>query len=227
MKEKGLFIEQAIGTFSDLNDDVISSLQGVCQTVICSIETASERLIGLINKPIKLSKIPEINQKLYAAGINTIHNFMFGLPTETDDDRKDAVALMIKLKKINPYVRGVAYFFTPIPGTPMLEDVEKDYGKYPQTLSYWSDCEIIGFQHSFKYRPWLGEEEQIFISQFATLFKEIFQSINEPLNEQQQNKINNSDRLRYIFAGIESVDFPADKTSKYLLDKKLKEQGYI
>src|SRR3989338_1183603 len=111
MRERGYFIEQAIGTFSDFNDEIIDGLKGICQTIICSIETASEHLLRFINKPINLIKVPEINRQLTLAGINTVHNFIFGIPGETDSDRKAAVDLVIKLKSINPFVRGVAFFF--------------------------------------------------------------------------------------------------------------------
>ena len=225
MKERGYYIEQAIGTFSDFNDEVISSLKGVCQTIICSIETASEKLLKLINKPIRLEQIPEINHKLNEAGINTIHNFMFGLPSETDEDRKAAVELMIRLKGLNPYVRGMAYFFTPLPGTPMFEDIEKEYGDFPKTLDFWKDCEIVGLEGSYIFRPWLSKSEQLFITEFIDLFKGIFQSINQPLTREQSAIINGSPRLKHIFLGIEDIKYPEDRKPKYLLDEILKSKG--
>ncbi len=225
IREMGCYIEQAVGTFNDFNDEVILNLKGICQTIICSIETTSESLLELINKPINLNSIPKINQKLTQAGINTIHSFMFGLPGETDEDRRAAVELMVQLKKINPYVRAVPYFFTPLPGTPMIEDVENMYGNFPKTLSFWSDCEIIGLEDSYKFRPWLEKEEQIFITEFITIFKELFQSISLPLNKEQLNRINSSIRLKHIFSCADNVNCPKDKKPKYLLDAILSERN--
>ncbi len=225
MRERKFYIEQAIGTFSDFNDEVIENLKGLCQTVIASIETASDRLLKVINKPIKLANIPEINRKLAAAEINSIHNFMFGLPGETDEDRRAAVGLMLTLKEINPYVRGMAYFFTPLPGTPMFDDIEKEYGAFPRTLAFWGNCEIIGLEESYIFRPWLSMDEQVFVTDFIDLFKNIFQSINHPLTSEQRNMISRSPRLRKIFAGIDQVKYPADENPKYLLDTVLKAKG--
>jgi len=225
MRERGYYIEQAIGTFSDFNDEVIAGLKGICQTVISSIETASPRLLKVINKPISLEKIPAIITQLNQAGINSIHNFMFGLPEETDDERKAAVDLMVELKAINPYVRGMAYFFTPLPGTPMFDDVEKQYGAFPATLAFWADCEIVGLEGSYIFRPWLDMPEQQFITDFIELFKNIFQSINQPLTPEQEAQISGSPRLQKIFSGVQGINHPKDRTQKYLLDSVLKKQG--
>ncbi|MCX5713483.1 MAG: radical SAM protein [Candidatus Omnitrophica bacterium] len=222
MKDKGFYIEQAIGTFSDFNDEVIVGLRGICQTIICSIESASDKLLKLIRKPIRLSDIPKVNTKLNEAGINTIHNFIFGLPGEDDHDRRAAVELMLRLKSINPYVRGMAYFFTPFPGTPIIKDIEKEYGNFSRNISFWKDCEIIGLRESYKFRPWLKEDEQLFLGDFMSLFKDLFQSINQPLTQEQCSRINNSSRLKYIFSGMDRVNFPKDREPKYLLDKVLK-----
>jgi len=227
MRGRGYYIEQAVGAFADFNDEVITNLKGLCQTVICSVETASERLLKTLNKPIRLETIPAINTKMFQAGINSIHSFMFGLPTETDEDRRASVDLMLKLKQINLYVRGMPYFYTPMPGVPMFDDLEKEYGPFPKSLSFWGDCEILGLEGSYKYRPWLSKDEQMFITQFIDLFKDLFQSINSPLTKEQAAIIEGSSRLRYIFSNIGNLNYPKDRKPKYLLDDILKEKGIV
>lgn len=221
MKKKKYYLEQVVGAFASISDEIIFALGGVCQTLMYAVETASPRLLKLINKPIKLDKIPGINLELNNIGINTCHNFMFGLPSETDEERKMAVDFMVKLKDINTYVRGVPYFFAPFPGTPLMEDIEKEHGEFPKTLSFWNDSGITGLKSTYKYRPWINDEEQGFITNFMTLFMEIFQSINSPLTESQNKIINDSKRLKYIFSDANKVNFPKDRNPKYLLDSIL------
>jgi hypothetical protein len=196
--------------------------------VICSIESASERLLKDIRKPIKLDTIEPIVKKLSDRRINTFHNFMFGLPDETDEDRKVAVDLAVRLKKINPYVRFIPYFFTPLPGTPIYRDLEKRSNcSLEKSLLEWGDCEFVGGPASYKYRPWIPREEQEFLSTMINLFEELFVSINSPMTEQQRNVINSSSRLKYIFQSVDQITFPPDDHPKYLLDEVLRNEGLL
>jgi len=222
VRKRGLYIEQCVGTFSDLNEEVIEALSGICQTVICSIETASERLSKFIKKPINLRTVDPTVQKLADHGINTYHNFMFGLPGETDEDRKRAVDLGIGLKKINAYVRLIPSFFTPLPGTPIYCYLETSMGiSVNKSLKEWGDCEFIGCPDSYKFRPWISAEEQSFLAQMIDLFRDFFVSLNSPVNNGQKARIESYPRLRYIFQNMDKVAYPPDGNPKYLLDKIL------
>lgn len=181
MRERGYHAEQLVGAINDFSDPVIKAMSGVCQTAISSIESASERLIKLINKPIVPTDAISLNKKLVDNGINSIHNFMFGIPTETQDDIMSAFDLMSDIKKINKTSRGIAYFFTPLPGTPLCNLVEEMVNeKFPRTLEFWQDCDLSGPSDSYKYRPWLTKEEQVLISKQIALFRVMFKCDNPP-----------------------------------------------
>jgi anaerobic magnesium-protoporphyrin IX monomethyl ester cyclase len=228
VRERGCYIEQCIGTFSNLTDPVIESLSGVCQTVICSIETASERLLKEIRRPVDLKTVEPTVKKLADHGINTYHNFMFGLPGETDEDRKKAVDLAVRLKRINPYVRLIPLFFTPLPGTPIYRELNQaPVHSLEKPLSDWGDCEFLGDSASYKFRPWIPREEQEFISTLIELFRGLFVSLNAPPTSEQKEQIEGSPRLRYIFENIHRVTFPPDQDPKYLLDKVLIREGLL
>jgi anaerobic magnesium-protoporphyrin IX monomethyl ester cyclase len=228
IRERGCYIEQCVGTFSNLDDEVIKALSGICQTVICSIESASERLLKEIQRPVDLRTVEPTVTKLCDHGINTYHNFMFGLPGETDEDRKVAVDLAVRLKRINPYLRLIPYFFTPLPGTPLYRQINTDLAhSLEKSLREWGDCEFNGGSASYKYRPWIPWEEQEFLSRMIDLFRSFFVSLNAPLTEEQRHLLETSPRLNYIFQNMDQVAFPPDDNPKYLLDEVLRKEGLL
>jgi anaerobic magnesium-protoporphyrin IX monomethyl ester cyclase len=228
LRKRNCYIEQCVGTFANLNPKVIQALSGICQTVICSIESASPRLLKKIRRPVDLPAVEPIVQSLSDHGVNTYHNFMFGLPGETDDDRKMAVDLAVRLKRINPYVRLIPFFFTPLPGTPIYHELEKEWnGGLEKSLWEWGDMEYSGNPSSYKYRPWLLREEQEFLNTLTTLFRELFVVNNSPMNEKQQRAIQRSPRLEYIFQNMDRIVYPPDQNPKYILDEILKKDGLL
>ena len=77
----------------NLKPEAIDLLAGTCQTVCYSIETASRRLQKILRKVIPMEKILEVNKYLRKSGINTVHNFLFGIPTETIEETKKRMGM--------------------------------------------------------------------------------------------------------------------------------------
>jgi len=223
MKQKGYYIEQCIGHLNNLNDEVINIMGGVVQTVIYSIESASPRLLKLLNKRVKTDAIPNVNRKLFDKGITTTHNFMVGLPTETDEDLKKNVALMILLKSINPYVRALTYVFLPLPCTPLLYYVEDKMGyKLPNEMNDYERANFdSGKEDGLRYRPWLTKERYELLQKYCSIFDDAFQINNLSLSEGSLSYLNDDPKLKYIFRGIDRVNRPKKFYRPYILDRVL------
>ena len=105
-KERGFYIEECIAHLNCIDDEIIDAMGGIVQTLICSVETASPRLLKLINKQLNIEELPHKVKKIYDKGMVLGISFIIGLPTETEEDLRKNIELMIKLKKLNPFVRG-------------------------------------------------------------------------------------------------------------------------
>jgi len=92
-----------------------------------AVESASEKIRQIINKPLKNSDLFAAVEAAYNAGWQKIKlYFMIGLPTETENDIKQIVNLSSQLAKLRKNVDGktaqiniTISFFVPKPHTPL------------------------------------------------------------------------------------------------------------
>jgi radical SAM superfamily enzyme YgiQ (UPF0313 family) len=223
LKNKQIYIEHIWTNILNLKPDAIELISGICQTVCYSIETVSSKLQKILRKPISVDKITEVNKKLRNVGINTVHNILFGIPTETDEETKANIDLLKKLKQINPHMRANTYILSPIPGTPIFEFGQKLAGKEIK----WNLTDLANFhfrymdQAALKFRPYLKPEDNTFFENVSELANELFKELNGELSPEQRTIIESDKRLRYIFGDFDNINRPNDKKRKYILDEVL------
>lgn len=83
------------------------------------LETASDRLMGLINKGEKVQDVVRAIEMTAQAGITVGTTLIFGLPTETNQDRWNTIRLVNSL----PLDSARYNILTPYPGTPVYEQI--------------------------------------------------------------------------------------------------------
>jgi radical SAM superfamily enzyme YgiQ (UPF0313 family) len=223
MKKNNFYIEQCIAHMDMISDSLVEAMAGVVQTVIYAIESASPRLLKLLSKPLDISKIPVINRKLFEKGIVTTHNFMVGLPTETDEELRANVELMLKLKRTNPFVRALTYMYLPLPFTPLNSYVEQKMGLVlPSTLEDYENASFdSGNKKGRKFRPWLNQARYDFIHKYCLIFNDVFKANNLCLSERSQLLLKGDPGLRALFMDIENVSRPKNLYRPYVLDRVL------
>lgn len=220
LRKKNIYIEHIWTNIYNLTPDMINLLAGICRTVCYSIETVSPRLQKILNKVIPSDRVIETNKQLRKAGINTVHNFLFGIPTETDEETKANIDLLKKLKEINPYVRANTYILSPIPETQIFEFAKKlvgiDIG--------WNMDDLADFHFRYmgkaasKFRPYLTPDDNLFYETVSELTNELFTELNTEPTEELSGKIHSNKRLSYIFGDVHNIPMPVDRTRKYILD---------
>jgi len=88
-----------------------------CRCICVGIETGSQRLMGILNKHLKLEKVEEGVKMMRKAGIRVRGTFLLGVPTETEEETLQTVSFAKKLNldfaKFN--------IITPYPGTELYE----------------------------------------------------------------------------------------------------------
>jgi anaerobic magnesium-protoporphyrin IX monomethyl ester cyclase len=224
LRAKGFFLEQCIAHINCLRPEIITAMGGLVQTVIYALESASPRLLKLLKKHLDLAQVPEVNRRLFEQGITTTHNFIIGLPGETDEDLRLNVDLMLKLKQINPFVRALTYLFLPLPFTPLFEHIEKVLGlSIPMTIRDLEEANFdSGNEHAARYRPWLTPERVAFVRQYCHVFNDTFQENNQELSEQSLEILRANPRMQTLFRGAEEVRRPKDGYRPYVLDRVLR-----
>jgi len=225
MKMRGFYAEQCVGHLKNFDDDIIDAMGGVVQTIIYAIESASPKLQKLFNKKVDIELVPVVNKKLFENGITTYHNFIIGAPSETDEDLRKNVELMINLKEINPYVRAVVYLFFPIPFTPLREYIVNDLGfELPvgvKSYEYYEDYFEAGLPGGEKHRPWLSKERYDFLTRFTTVFIDAFRIDNMALSSNSKELLEKDGKLNSLFEGIENINRPPRAEIPYVLDRIL------
>lgn len=128
------------------------------------VESGSDKVLDALKKNSNAEAIKRAFKLAKKAGLRTLATFMFGLPTETEEDVEKTFRLA---KEIKPNFTS-SFFLTPYPGTELMDLVEKnkwnvpsdrkDFGlkKRPSLLIYFSEEKMMEirkqFQKMFAYR---------------------------------------------------------------------------
>ena len=113
MKKKGKEIRWCCQTRADTVDrEILEKMYDAgCRLVHFGIETGSPRMLEVANKMTTLDKIEDSVNAAMDVGMDVACFFMFGLPTETEDDMNETIRFA---KKLNP---TYASFHVAIPYT--------------------------------------------------------------------------------------------------------------
>lgn len=220
MRKNNFFIEHIWTNVHNLKPETIKLLAGICQTVCYSIETVSPRLQKILNKSISTEKVIETNKQLRKVGINTVHNFLFGIPTESDEETKANIDFLNRLKEVNPYIRANTYILSPIPETPIFEFVKKLVGIDIK----WDLEDLANFHFRYmgraasQFRPYLTPDDNLFYETVSELANELFTELNTEPTPEQIARINSSERLQYVFGEVSKINKPEVRERKYILD---------
>lgn len=224
-RKNQFYIEQCVGHMNNFNSpELIAAMGGVVQTGIYALESASPRLLELLNKNIKIDQAPHVNKRLFEKGITTIHTFIVGLPTETDTDLAMNVSLMKELKTVNPFVRGQPYLYLPLPNTPLESYIRETMGfDLPRSLRYYENARFE-FDSGEKYRPWIDEDRYQLLKNYVDVFRDLFQINNLVVSEKTMNLLDGDPKLRTIFGDVSAINKPRKKYIPYVLDRVLRNE---
>ncbi|KAA0259488.1 TIGR04013 family B12-binding domain/radical SAM domain-containing protein [Deferribacter autotrophicus] len=96
--------------------ELIELMKSYCSNtrVVIGLQTASERLLSIINRPTDLAKVESVINDFLQFGFGVDVDFIFGLPFE---EEKDVIESIKWIEKWNDRVRIHAHYFMPLPGT--------------------------------------------------------------------------------------------------------------
>jgi radical SAM superfamily enzyme YgiQ (UPF0313 family) len=131
-------------TLKRLSDDDLALFEraGV-RCLALGVESGSERIRGVLHKPIDEGELHAMNRRLSRFSIMPLYFFMIGFPTETQADLKATVNLFMKLAADNPRAYVSVNTYAPFPGTELFDLAVSEGLEPPARLEDW---------FSFSYR---------------------------------------------------------------------------
>jgi len=107
----------------NMDEEIVDRLQEANFSLLTfGLETASESLMKLINKGESVQEVVRAIKMTAHRGIATGTTLIFGLPTETNRDRWEAIKLVASLP-----ISSVRFnILTPYPGTPIYDSLVKE-----------------------------------------------------------------------------------------------------
>lgn len=151
-----------------------------CESILIGAESGSQEALDLINKDATVEDTIEFTKISKSYGIKIIFSFMLGFPPRSeklnqaiDEEFRQTVNLIDKIKSIYDNVQILCFIYTPYPGTP-LYDLSIEHGlKEPDTLEDWSHFDLLA-----KNTPWVPDKHVKLIQQlikyiFPFVFKQV------------------------------------------------------
>ena len=115
-----------------IDDEVASTLSGVCTQVQLGIETASPRLLKMMNKGETVREYRQAMSALTDAGVPIKALLIMNYPTETEEDRATTLKFLSEFK---PATFNLSWF-TPLPGSGIKWSGETNFF-YPDENERW------------------------------------------------------------------------------------------
>jgi radical SAM superfamily enzyme YgiQ (UPF0313 family) len=136
-----------------------------CTEIECGVETGSQRLANAIVKDTNVEEVPNTFKRFVENGIRWKINFMFGLPTETDEDLRKTLLLLYEMWKLGDKAAHFQLFrYTPVPGgdkasDSVWEQTTFDHKPVNLSLQELADFPVIDMEPGRMF--WISEEHEV------------------------------------------------------------------
>jgi len=139
------------GTRSEAIDEDVTPLlyKSGCRNIGYAPESGSERVLALIKKKVKLSRMTKSLKSSLKSGMNVKLNIMIGFPGETHKDVFITFWYLIKMSFIGVHDISMGVF-APYPGSEIYDDLVKK-GKINHDEKYWQELSYVDITFSKSY----------------------------------------------------------------------------
>ncbi|MEP9411482.1 MAG: cobalamin B12-binding domain-containing protein [Candidatus Brocadia sp.] len=128
-----------------INEEMLFLMkQAGCFQIAYGIESGNQDILNLQQKGISLERVRSAVEMTHKAGIRTKGYFMIGHPTET----QKTIFETIDFAKSIPLDNFQATYFTPFPGSPAYDVVDK-YGAFEKDWEKMNMWDIVFVPHGF------------------------------------------------------------------------------
>ncbi len=137
-----------------MDDDYLECLaKSNLKDVVVGVESGSQRIIEKIKKNFLLDELYYANKRLGQYNIRPTYTFISGMPGEEEQDLKETIQVLIRLKEDNPQaVQGNVKPYVPYPGTKLYEQGMELGFCPPDSLQDWG--RLVFLNYSDLDIPW-------------------------------------------------------------------------
>jgi radical SAM superfamily enzyme YgiQ (UPF0313 family) len=123
--------------------------------VFIGAESGSDDVLRSVNKVrFQGTKIlHQVAEKCYRAGITCTFSLIFALPDESEDDRRQTLAMIREIKSQYPTTEFHSNIYTPYPGAPNFRHAVRMGLREPESLEEWAE-----FYPKFQRLPWIDDK---------------------------------------------------------------------
>jgi len=173
--------EARVDALNRFSDDTWRGLKAAGLTMVfCGAESGSDEVLKKMNKDITTDEILMTAAKTREHGIIPEFSFVFGDPDEPEQEIENTLTFIRKLKRVNPAMELISYFYTPTPqrkGT--YGDIDALEGT-PETLEEWIEPEWVTWMtHEHPQTPWLAPRLKARVEDFELVLKSRFPSVHD------------------------------------------------
>lgn len=147
-----------VDTINKMSDELLDKIEeSGCVEMSVGVESASQEILDMIDKEIKIEDIRSANERLARRRFAVKYSMIIGFPGESIKGVGETVKLAVELYKNNKRSWFPFNIFTPFPGTAMFQR-SVEYGfNIPNSLEGWDRLESVGW--SKYYGHWMSEKE--------------------------------------------------------------------
>lgn len=139
-----------------MSDDDLEVVSARCHRLELGTESGSDRMLARLGKRHRAHDAVHAVARLAARGVRTTHNLMFGLPDETNSDRRATVALIRRIRKQQPAAAFNFRQYQLVPNSTLGESLDEFPGRI--RLS-----EVASYRHAagqMRALPWLDQQSE-------------------------------------------------------------------
>jgi hypothetical protein len=152
--------------------------------VFLGAESGSDETLRRMNKggSASTAKTLEIAEKMARYGIVPEFSFVLGSPPDPEQDVRQTVEFIRKVKRVNPRSEIIMYLYTPVPLAGDLYEQAKAEGfQFPQTLDEWiSDAWREFSLRRSTHMPWLRDPLRDHLHDFEAVLNAYYPTSTDP-----------------------------------------------
>lgn len=219
-KEKGL-IWKAELRVDQLDYSLAKSAKNHgCEQLFFGAESGSQRILNILNKEITPRDIVRSAKIAKLVDIRADYSWMIGIPGEKLKDVKKTIALIKKVKDINPECEFSIKLLYPYPKTVIFSHAKREGFSPPTTLTEWSK---IRREQAAEYLEHKNYLEMISIIS-AIIGRRVFEQQDIPILGLLQYTANLRWKYETFGGGVEAIFW---KVFRNLIEKFInKSEGY-
>ncbi len=147
-----------------------------CFELRIGVESGSQRILDIMNKDVTVEQAREAVTLLAKYKIQTVLNFMVGIPGETWDDTRKTMDFIDELERISPYVTVSSVgIYAPWPGSPLSGVAAAQGFTAPSSIEGWSKL----WAQRMPLQPYMDRRIK-FIGFYRTLIRRDFGNVRFP-----------------------------------------------